>query len=122
MRILNVVIIVVLIAMVWYHFRVVSEDSKEVAKYENIIENKKSTIDSLYIVNDSIDYSIIVLNNTIDSFRIMVDAYDDSINEITNRYEYTVKEVMGLNDSLSVVRFRLYTSRNAERFGVNINR
>ena len=76
-------------------------------------ESNLTNIDSLLIINDSLDTANQLLNNKVDSLLIEISKVDSIIVEINNTYEKDSSNIINQHISEDIMFFSNYLSKNS---------
>lgn len=121
-NVVNLLLIVVLVSFTVFHWVTDNSNIETIDEYSNSIRLQQDSIDNLTILNKSIDSTLVILNDTINRLKYEIILYDDSLIKINEDHDEAIKEIDALTDSLSVVKFRSYTSKHGARFGYDFDR
>lgn len=76
-------------------------------------ESNLTNIDSLLIINDSLDTANQLLNNKVDSLLMEINKVDSVIVEINNTYEKDSSNIINQHISEDIMFFSNYLSKNS---------
>lgn len=121
MRILNIIIVVVLIAMTVYMFHHDNISNRRINYLNESLKESRVLIDSLYNENGVITNEVGLLKDSVVRYKSSIVVYNDSLVKIKNRYEIISNSVYILDDSTSVDYFKQYLQNYSNRYGKDSN-